>query len=142
MSYPYEKKKIDPWMIFGIGSLVTVSAYYTFFRGDDSKEIENKDLNASQPKAVQVIQSPETMTFLGSELSSDQYNHPIKFCYFDTDNDLSTAEIVKEVSLYTKTNALNQQNATAAYNLKRGDVVQKNDWTHIVRRAQEEKIRE
>lgn len=129
MSYPYEKKKIDPWMVFGISSIIAVSAYYTFFREDGENKIENGN----------VPQSQETMTFVGSEHFPSRV-HPVKYCYFDTDNDLSTAEVVKEVFL--SDGKVGEKATIAAYNLKRGDVVKKSDWTQIVRRAQQEKIRE
>jgi len=110
-----------------LGGLITHFSQAYFW---GSEEVKNNDLNVSQPKATKLVQSPETMTFLASEIMGDY-----KVIYFDTDNDLSTAEKSHRIDLSDK-------NFLKIYNLKRGDVVKKSDWTKIVRRAQQEKIRE
>lgn len=105
-----------------MGVILFGAIVYGFSYGcsSKSKEIENEDASQSQ----------EIMTFLASEIMGDY-----KVIYFDTDNDLSTAEKCDRMDLSDK-------NFLKIYNLKRGDVVKKSDWTHIVRRAQQEKIRE
>ena len=109
MAQPWEKKekKINWWMVFCLIFSGCGLGYQYFFKE------EKKEENIPE----------ETMRFLGSEVVGD-----CKVAYFDTDGDLSTAEECDLFSSYSK--------LIAAYNLKQGDVVFKNDWTKLVKKAQ------
>ena len=107
MAQPWEKKEINWWMIFGLAFIGSALGYQYFFKKEKFVEVKPE----------------ETMRFLGSEVVGD-----CKVAYFDTDGDLSTAEECDSFTSYSK--------LIASYNLKKGDVVLKDDWRKLVKKAQ------